>query len=378
MKKLFLTSGLILCMACPALAYNDIDPNGKDATNTEVTANCTETYLGTAEDTAYLEAIWDPVSYTISFAGGTAGTRTVTGSTAAITPVTFDSAAFNLTANGFSVTGGGYTFDHWASTYDLETGDETATEYDDEEQISPYRHAGNITLTAVWEPIDYTVTYDKGAHSSSANATDTATFDTAYTALAYGTPGAGMTADNGWTFAGWTTDSTPTFTNNTLDNEFTGIPAVWNRAAGNFTVYAAYTANSYSITFTCGTKPAGASASSITGSAPSSQSVTYGSAYAALPATAGTCALTGWHFNGWDCDNGILAAGDTAYNVVGSSECRATWTQNSITLNWNDNGATSAHVGGDATCTYDGSITIPTTDPQKTGYTFQGWSVVGD
>ena len=41
MKKLFLTSGLIICMACPAFASTDITPGKTEG------EDCTDTYLGT-------------------------------------------------------------------------------------------------------------------------------------------------------------------------------------------------------------------------------------------------------------------------------------------------------------------------------------------
>lgn len=54
MKKLFLTSGVILCMACPpAVAATDIPASGTGAT-------CTYTYLGDYEGPVSYNAKWDP------------------------------------------------------------------------------------------------------------------------------------------------------------------------------------------------------------------------------------------------------------------------------------------------------------------------------
>lgn len=458
MKKLFLTSGLIVCMACPAFASTDIAANAE-------TADCTDTYLGDGAgdaESANLEAKWTPISYAISFAGGQAGNHTeigyVTGSTAAVSPITFDSTNTPLTANGFSARG--YQFDHWSSTVNLETGAATATNYNNQASLATYAYAGNPTLTANWTAKQYNVNYAAGTHGSgSSTDTNGAIFDTNYTIKGIGTGQgqSGVTADTGYHFVDWTGTSTDTAytsanytetqtitpytidapltltanfaanthtityapgaygTGGTTDTATYDTPYValataaaasvtenpgytfvgWNTETGqtisnwsgiptwtaandvDLTVYAAYTANGYQITFTCGTKPQGASTDIAQGGvAGTAVNVTYATAYAALPATAGTCSLPGYHFNGWSCANGITAAGGT-YNYAGDTVCDATWAPNSIGLTWYADEDTETAMTVDSasqTCTYDGQITLPTAEP-KTGYTFQGWKV---
>ncbi|MBQ3785358.1 MAG: InlB B-repeat-containing protein, partial [Alphaproteobacteria bacterium] len=63
------------------------------------------------------------------------------------------------------------------------------------------------------------------------------------------------------------------------------------------------------------------------------------------------------------------------YSYAGNVTCTAQWTANQINLVWDNNNATSGGTGGGDTCTFDGSITLPTV-PTRTGYEFGGWEVV--
>ena len=70
-----------------------------------------------------------------------------------------------------------------------------------------------------------------------------------------------------------------------------------------------------------------------------------------------------------DCKNNPL---DT---YSGTSNLQADWRANEIALHWYD-GDTELTVAEESqTCTYDGTLTPPTTIPTKTGYTFKGWRV---
>jgi len=56
---------------------------------------------------------------------------------------------------------------------------------------------------------------------------------------------------------------------------------------------------------------------------------------------------------------------------TGPAALEADWTANTITINWDAKNGTTIPAGE---CTYDDTITLPTT-PSKTGYTFGGWTV---
>ena len=65
----------------------------------------------------------------------------------------------------------------------------------------------------------------------------------------------------------------------------------------------------------------------------------------------------------------------TLETYSGNSNLSADWQPNEIQLRWY-NGNTLMDVQSAAnTCTYDDTLTIPSTAPTRTGYTFDGWTV---
>jgi uncharacterized repeat protein (TIGR02543 family) len=85
---------------------------------------------------------------------------------------------------------------------------------------------------------------------------------------------------------------------------------------------------------------------------------------------------TGYIFAGWYDNSALTGTADTTISTgsTGDKEYWAKWTPNVLDLNW-------YAVIGDATpyttnvCTYDSDITLPSTNPSRTGYTFTGWAV---
>ena len=86
---------------------------------------------------------------------------------------------------------------------------------------------------------------------------------------------------------------------------------------------------------------------------------------------------TGYSFDGWaDSSSGSAAYNDSAtVAFTADKTLYAHWsanTNNSIT--YDNQGATTAQTGGSSTYTTNAAIvTIPTTPPTKSGYTFTGW-----
>ena len=69
------------------------------------------------------------------------------------------------------------------------------------------------------------------------------------------------------------------------------------------------------------------------------------------------------------CDNATLET------YSGTSNLQANWEPNQIKLHWY-NADTQLDVQDAAdSCDYDGGLTVPSTAPTKTGYTFNGWKV---
>ena len=69
--------------------------------------------------------------------------------------------------------------------------------------------------------------------------------------------------------------------------------------------------------------------------------------------------------NSSQCDNDVLST------YSGSANLTANWQGNPISVTWY-NGDTQYDSNS---CTYGGNLTMPSSIPQKTGYTFKGWRV---
>ena len=404
MKKLFLTSGVILCMACPALATTDIDYSNGTYTAGGETPTCIEDITGQEADdsNAAFEARWTPVTYQISFAGGTASnnghSHNVTATTMGNQNATFD-ASVTMTSNTYAVTG--YSFNNWSCTGNKVTNGVAASStdtYSDGATINPYNYASNLACTATWTPDTYNVVYNKGAGAGS-NYTHTngATYDGAYSIPSSGDAGTGVsgasTPQPGYTFIGWTTDSSPVVTRSsgtapvntgTVENAWTGT-SQWTETSAK-TVYAAYLANQYTLTYAGGDSHNDGTGTSATGSTTATV-VTYGSS--ATVATNGFT-LNGYGFSGWSCESTTGTPSGTftytngqtvnSWNVAGNLLCTAQWTAGTTAVTYSCGSGTgvSGTEPNGGTATYDSSYTFATnSDCAKTGYTFQGWSCTG-
>lgn len=79
-------------------------------------------------------------------------------------------------------------------------------------------------------------------------------------------------------------------------------------------------------------------------------------------------------------ENAVSGSGnECVYNTLntytGPSTIKANWEANTINLAWyNDDDLMSVQNTAN-TCSYDGGITLPSSNPTKTGYTFTGWAV---
>ena len=151
----------------------------------------------------------------------------------------------------------------------------------------------------------------------------------------------------GYTLEGWYTSING---GQTLDNK-------WNfftdRVNFNFTLYAKWTINQYTITF-----------NSNGGTSVVTQTNNYNSAL-----TIPTPTKTGYTFGGWFTDVG-LTQGFTLTNMPASNlTLNAKWTINQYTITFNTNGGTAiASITGD----YAFAIDVPA-NPTREGYTFAGW-----
>lgn len=100
------------------------------------------------------------------------------------------------------------------------------------------RTTGNKTLTACWEPIHYTVTYDANGGTGTMS-TDTVTYDENYVTKA------NQFTRTGYEFIGWTTNADGSGSNWT---SWIGKPWKWTYTK-NITLYAQWKAKTYTITY---------------------------------------------------------------------------------------------------------------------------------
>jgi uncharacterized repeat protein (TIGR02543 family) len=206
------------------------------------------------------------------------------------------------------------------------------------------------TLFAKWTANTYTVTFDyQGATGGDTTPSKIVTFGATYGTLP--TP-----TKTGHTFGGWTT----------LPNAgaIVGASSTVTTTANGQTLYARWTANSYTVTFDY----QGATGGDTT---PNKQ-VTYAATYGALPVPT----RTGYAFGGWFTAAGGAGTEITQTTTVGITAAQtlwAKWTINTFTVTYDYQGATGGNGVASKQVTYGESYgTLPT--PTRTGYTFIGWT----
>lgn len=245
------------------------------------------------------------------------------------------------------------------------------------------------TLTANAYSRAYTVTYNHN-YSGSTNTSAKAT----YTFAGWNTNSSGtgtnysnsqsvknITATNGGTvnlYAKWTSSSvtlpTPTRTGYSFGGWYgessctnkVGNGGVKYTPTANKTLYAKWTANTYTVSY---------NANGGSG-APSSQTKTYGITLT-LSSTKPT--KTGYSFLGWSTSSTATTATYSAggsYTANAGATLYAVWKANTYTVSYDANSGSGAPSS--QTKTYGVALTLSSTKPTRTGYTFQGWATSSD
>ena len=239
--------------------------------------------------------------------------------------------------------------------------------------------AADTTLYAQWTANTYTIAYNGNKPSNAtASVTDvpsshSATYDANVTL-------GSAPKLTGWTFGGWYKETGCT---NKVGNAGQTVSKPNLRStSGTATLYAKWTANTYSVTYNAN-KPSDAT-SSVT-NMPSGQTWTYDSD-ATLPSAP---SLTGWTFGGWykeaACTNKVGNAGQalTKPNLAtsGNVNLYAKWTANTYTATYRGNKPAKApasynvtNIPASETWTYDSASQVTLGGaPSLTGYVFDGW-----
>ncbi|MDR3188190.1 MAG: leucine-rich repeat protein, partial [Prevotellaceae bacterium] len=282
---------------------------------------------------------------------------------------------------------------------------------------NPYKFSltANTTLIATWTPVTYSITYSNTKSVAHSNPS-TYTVESAKITLA-------NLSAAGYTFNGWYDAATGG----------SKVTEIATGSTGNLTLYAQWTTNTYSITYSCAdlkgnTAPAGQSytvetptftlpvlsaadhtfgwyddatggskveqvAQGSTGSytlygrwMPVEYIITYsnlkGSATptpASYTVETNTFSLpvisaTGYSFSGWyDAETGGTRVTQVPKGSTGNVERWARWAVNTYTVVYHGNGATGDTTAGSAH-TYDAASCLTPNGFVRTGYSFEGWA----
>ena len=277
-------------------------------------------------------AIWNAIVYTVTYAGNgnTGGSLPANG-------VSTAGSAVVLAGKGTLVRAG-YTFGGWSIA---------GTTYDAGVAFVP---GSNVTATAVWSAIVYTVTYaGNGNTGGSLPANGVSTAGSAVTLA-----GPGNLSKSGFTFGGWSIGGT-TYQPNTsfIPGANVTATAVWVNAGVKAITYS-------NIGATSGTAPA----------------ATTGVGNVILAGNTGNLAKVGFTFGGWKINGTVYAAGGS-YNLTANATAAPVWNPIVYALtfdgNGNDGGSVPAVISGYGRVTLSantGSLT-------RYGYAFAGWNISG-
>ena len=161
----------------------------------------------------------------------------------------------------------------------------------------------------------------------------------------------------GYTFQGWGTSSTDTTPNYQ--------PGQSTTMGTTKTLYAIWKANTYTVSF---------NANGGSG-APSSQTKTYG---VTLTLSSTKPTRSGYTFKGWSTSSTATSATYSAggsFTTNANTTLYAVWQKNAATtytVSYNANGGSGAPAS--QTKTHNVTLTLSSTKPTRSGYTFKGWS----
>ena len=222
----------------------------------------------------------------------------------------------------------------------------------------------NITVYAQWTGVTYTVTFNKnntdtGSTEASPN-TKTVTRPTTTASL----PTEPMRPH--YVFNGWNTQANGSGTAFTVSTTVTA----------NITVYAQWTANTYTVTFSKNNSDAGSTEAS-----PQTRTVTRPVTTVNLPTTEPT--RTHYTFSGWNTQaDGSGTAFTSSTVVTGNITVYAKWTGVTYTVTFDKNnsdaGSTEASPQTRTVTRPATTASLPTTEPSRTHYTFSGWNTQAD
>jgi hypothetical protein len=299
--------------------------------NGEAVEGVEPTYNFNVTGDTEIVALFTINSYTVNVTANPAEAGEVTGA---------DTYEYNTEATVTATANYGYTFAGW--TVNGEAVEGTETTY-------TFTVTGDTEVVANFTINNYEVTVTANpAEGGVVTGTDTYEYNTEATVTA--------TANEGYTFAGWTvngeavegTETTYTFT-----------------VTGDTEVVANFTINGYLVTVTANPTEAG----EVTGAAVYDYDT---------EATVTVTPNYGYTFTGWTVNGEAVEGTETTYTftVTGDTEVVANFTVNTYEVNVTANPAEGGEVTGADTYEYNTEATVTATVNE--GYTFTGWTVNGE
>lgn len=292
-----------------------------------------------------LYAVWIPVIniYTIIYSGN--------GYTGGSAPSpTIGSGSVTLATNSGSLTKSGYTFGGWNTS-----AGGTGTPY---AVGSNYTLLADITLYAVWSPINiiYTITY--AGNTNTGGVAPNATVGLGSVTLA---TNSGPLVKSGSSFGGWNTSAGGTGTPYTVGSNYTLLADV--------TLYAMWSGGStlYTVTY---------AGNGNTGGVAPTPTVGIGSV--TLASNGGLLLRSGYVFGGWNLKadgSGTSYPVSANYNLVANVTMYAIWSPFvSFTITYLGNSNTSGSVPAPTVGSGLVRLAENTGGLSRTGYTFGGWN----
>ncbi len=246
----------------------------------------------------------------------------------------------------------GYTFVEWNTTADG-SGDSYA-------ESASYTNNTNLDLFAIWTADTYTVTFEgNGSTGGTDPADQTKTHGVDLTLSDQGT-----LVKTGYTFSGWNTSADGSGTSYSAGGTYS--------VESGATLYAQWTADTYTVTY---------DGNGFTGGAePSDQTKTHG--VDLTLSDKGTLVRTGYTFVEWNTaadGSGTSYAESASYTNNANLDLFAIWTADTYTVTFEGNGSTGGTDPADQTKTFGLDLTLSDQGTlDRTGYTFSGWNTAAD
>jgi uncharacterized repeat protein (TIGR02543 family) len=208
----------------------------------------------------------------------------------------------------------------------------------------------DINFWAAWTPNTYVITYDvNGATGTPSKSSDSYTVGSAVARLAL----VGSMAKSGYNFGGWATQAVGA----AISDSFT--------VAANTTLFAQWTIASFTLTYNL---------DGGTGTVPSPTGVNYLQQFNLAPATGFTKTIGSdtYAFIAWSANSATYNPGQSYFMPAANLTFTATWTR-IYNVTYTFSGGSVANAIADQQKIALDTITVTSTVPTRTGYSFVGW-----